>query len=424
MKENELVDRLFLSSVMSKHSSLLFTVEQWELARRLRLSGLSKEQVCQAFDDLEKMEKDLSYLISQHHQQQQQQQQLNNNLAHHSSASQSNELFLKNFQLLIAKNLANLNQFQQHHQQHQQQSSSSLPNLDNLQSTAALNIVNSQFAKLIDPEQENKEIDEFKLKGEVAIHSEISFFVYKHDLKQSQISRMAGVNQAYVSKFLRGEFYELSENGKSLIYKWYLRFLKNPNIFLQAHKISLANNSNNNSNSNTTSLASITNDSLSSLNQYSSFATNVTNIAHETPKRTRFSFKPEHLAILENAFSENQYPDQKKREEITKLCNGSRNCSEREKVTEQVITHWFQNKRKITRKLNSDDSTKSPVLNPHLAILNTSSNSPLDYASTIPTKSDTSTNEMNHSTSFLKSLSKSSPKSLNNDDDDSSDEMY
>jgi hypothetical protein len=34
------------------------------------------------------------------------------------------------------------------------------------------------------------------------------------------------------------------------------------------------------------------------------------------------------------------------------MCNGSRNCSDREKVTEQVITHWFQNKRKITRKCN------------------------------------------------------------------------
>lgn len=65
----------------------------------------------------------------------------------------------------------------------------------------------------------------------MVIHSEISFFVYKHDLKQSQIARMAGVNQAYVSKFLRGEFFDLSENGKTLIYKWYLRFLKNPNVY-------------------------------------------------------------------------------------------------------------------------------------------------------------------------------------------------
>ncbi len=37
-----------------------------------------------------------------------------------------------------------------------------------------------------------------------------------------------GVNQAYVSKFLRGDFNELSENGRTLIYKWYLKFTKNP----------------------------------------------------------------------------------------------------------------------------------------------------------------------------------------------------
>lgn len=66
---------------------------------------------------------------------------------------------------------------------------------------------------------------------------------------------------------------------------------------------------------------------------YSSFL-NVTNTAYDTPKRTRFSFKQEHLLvksllfvsveksliknikykkILEKCFIENQYPDQKKR---------------------------------------------------------------------------------------------------------------
>lgn len=78
---------------------------------------------------------------------------------------------------------------------------------------------------------------------------------------------------------------------------------------------------------------------------------------------------------MEKAFIENQYPDQKRREELAKTCNEARPCSgknsfrinyilnrifvnhflkfiqiEREKVTEQIITHWFQNKRKITRK--------------------------------------------------------------------------
>jgi predicted XRE-type DNA-binding protein len=227
MKEKDLFERIFLSNVMSKNSSLMFTVEQWELTRRLRLTGLTKEQVCQAFDDLDKMEKDLSCLFT--------------TLSPHSALSTNtptnnshhNELVLKNFQLLMAKNLANINQQQQQQQQQQQHQTSNSDNYNNsIQSTnAAFMIVHNHFLKVNDPDTENKEIDDFKSKGEVAIHSEISFFVYKHDLKQSQISRMAGVNQAYVSKFLRGEFFELSENGKTLIYKWYLRFLKNPTIF-------------------------------------------------------------------------------------------------------------------------------------------------------------------------------------------------
>ena len=353
MKEKDLFERIFLSNVMSKNSSLMFTVEQWELTRRLRLTGLTKEQVCQAFDDLDKMEKDLSCLFTtlSPHSALSSSTPTNNNNNNNNNNSHHNELVLKNFQLLMAKNLANINQ-QQQQQQHQTSNSDNYNN--SIQSTnAAFMIVHNHFLKVNDPDTENKEIDDFKSKGEVAIHSEISFFVYKHDLKQSQISRMAGVNQAYVSKFLRGEFFELSENGKTLIYKWYLRFLKNPTIFrkqiklfiffllekikynfvvlilVQTHKISLGNNTvpgmssstnstistNNNTtttntnsttttnNNNTTNQSSILhnnfiNDSINRINTYSSFAHNVTNLSLDTPKRTRFSFKPEHLAVI------------------------------------------------------------------------------------------------------------------------------
>jgi len=44
---------------MPRNGSLLFSIEQWELIRRLRNSGLTKEQIGQAFDDLAKIEQDL-----------------------------------------------------------------------------------------------------------------------------------------------------------------------------------------------------------------------------------------------------------------------------------------------------------------------------------------------------------------------------
>ncbi len=58
------------------------------------------------------------------------------------------------------------------------------------------------------------------------------------------------------------------------------------------------------------------------------------------------------LKILEKSFIDCPYPDPKKREELARLCNSIRNgeLTEREKVTEQIVTHWFQNKRKLTRK--------------------------------------------------------------------------
>lgn len=47
---------------------------------------------------------------------------------------------------------------------------------------------------------------------------------------------------------------------------------------------------------------------------------------------------------------DNAYPDQQQREELARLCNQVRPCNGKERVTEQIVTHWFQNKRKVNRK--------------------------------------------------------------------------
>lgn len=379
-------------------SSLLFSIEQWELIRRLRNSGLTKEQIGQAFDDLAKIEQDLGSMFNTPT------SNLGQNshpIGNHESTNGSkfnNNHLLNNMQIFqMAKNLSSMTQGRSanghsaqsngfsnlsngtsfngklqsdqtspSHDNHTENSNNSnLQTLSNgtshtnQQTTAAAAIVNNHFAGLMDPEQELKQIEEFKLKGEVVIHGDISFFVYKHDLKQSQIARMAGVNQAYVSKFLRGEFFDLSENGKSLIYKWYLRFLKNPQIFGQAHNLSINTNLiGATGTSNGLADLKATNHNIKVEANYPMLINNGTSTApsYDAPRRSRFSFKAEHLVILEKAFIEAQYPDQKKREELAKQCNEAKPCSER--VTEQIVTHWFQNKRKITRnKINTDDQS-------------------------------------------------------------------
>lgn len=182
-KDKEMLEKLLLSNVMSNNSSLLFSIEQWELTRRLRNSGLSKEQVCQAFDDLERMERDLGSLysiplnisnLSLPCSNTSSQQSTCSNL--NSSLNKANEIFTKNmqnFQNLFAKNSSNL------HQQQQQQKvsapntnlNSSLQNGSNnsnsndnstTSSASAAIVVNTHFATIIDPDLENKEIEEFR----------------------------------------------------------------------------------------------------------------------------------------------------------------------------------------------------------------------------------------------------------------------
>lgn len=200
-RERDMYENLLLTSLISKNSSLLFTIEQWELTRRLKNSGLTKEQLCQAYDDLDRIEAELGQLYN-----------VPASVVVAATKSQNDKTVKSNKNNSITES-----------------PSFTAPFLASASNAATL--VNSYFSSVLDADTESKQLDEFRSKGELIVQKEIEFFVHKHDLKQSQIARMAGVNQAYVSKFLRGEFSDLSENGKTLIYKWYLRFLKNPKIY-------------------------------------------------------------------------------------------------------------------------------------------------------------------------------------------------
>ena len=93
---------------MSK-SSLLFTIEQWELLRRLRTSGLTREHVCQAYDDLDRIERDLCNIYATSNDV----TATNNLIQIQNGTSNVDPLTLaknlQNFQIMMAKNLAAMN---------------------------------------------------------------------------------------------------------------------------------------------------------------------------------------------------------------------------------------------------------------------------------------------------------------------------
>ena len=57
---------------------------------------------------------------------------------------------------------------------------------------------------------------------------EIKAFVIKHNIKQQQIATLSGISQSYVSRYLKGDYYDMSERSRRAIQKWFILYRKNP----------------------------------------------------------------------------------------------------------------------------------------------------------------------------------------------------
>ena len=175
---------------MSKNLTLLYSIEQWELIRRLRNSGLSKEQIGQAFDDLDRIEQDLGTIYNlpanNSNNGSSFQNQINTTLSNLNSSNEASSVFANNMQIFqMAKNLASLNgqrsnpstnlnfnqnipnpnSFLKHELVHKNEligenSASTFSNGG--QSSVATTVVNNHFATIIDPDQESKLVEEFR----------------------------------------------------------------------------------------------------------------------------------------------------------------------------------------------------------------------------------------------------------------------
>jgi len=333
-------------------TSLQLSVEQWELLRRLRNSHLTKQQILRAYDELDRLDRELGTLFTTSSSSfvepispsPANTQQISPSSSSTISAPSTNKR--THSQTFNGRtSLPNSNGF------HLQQQTTTSPNL-NVRMKNVTNDSSSTHYDSLYPtdnvEEEARELQELLVKGDAAIHNEISVFVYRYDLKQSQIARMASVNQAYVSKFLRGDLFDLSENGRMAICRWYIRYRKivqsmgggQPSAELLASLTSTSEPP-----TKMTRLCEPQNNSGASP------------VAFDAPKRTRFTFRPEHLDILEKAFLDNPYPDPRRREELARQCNDARTridganevLNERDRVTDAIVTHWFQNKRKMAK---------------------------------------------------------------------------
>ncbi|XP_064486489.1 homeobox-containing protein 1-like isoform X2 [Ornithodoros turicata] len=174
-------------------------------------------------------------------------------------------------------------------------------------------------------QEESADIEDLKRKGEAAILSEIRNFVMRYNIKQTMIAEMTKLSQAYVSRFFRGDIADMSDRTKNTFYMWYLTCKNNPWKLAQLCP-----------NSGVKRMVSETGDLI-------------------PLKRERFTFKSAHLAVLERYYERDPYPDAQTREQIVEECNEAverpeRPLTEREKVSLSVVNNWFNNRRKEAKK--------------------------------------------------------------------------
>ena len=109
-----------------------------------------------------------------------------------------------------------------------------LASLSDIKTTQAKKqiIIENYFSTIIDPKEEDKEINKLRLVIETK-RTEICDFIKMNGLKQYNITEMSGLGHGFISPFLNGK--NVSSNAKTKISKWYLRYSKHPQIFQQTY---------------------------------------------------------------------------------------------------------------------------------------------------------------------------------------------
>jgi len=248
--------------------SFLFTIEQIELIRRLRRTGMTKEQVWRAYEQMDRMDAELNTtdhslntspnknIVSNMTRTNTNSQisTINNSNCHslQSNHSNSNNENLNNNSTLCSPlNKTSLQSLQTQNSINPIDKSNPLPSLSqafNLSNVSTNPIelsddesikepsititpitsqpeVSNALAVCEKPElsiyyhnEEPQQLIEFKKRGETVMLNEMRSFVNKYNIRQIMIAEMTKISEGYVSRFFRGEGQHMSEKSKNLIY--------------------------------------------------------------------------------------------------------------------------------------------------------------------------------------------------------------
>ncbi|XP_071345672.1 homeobox-containing protein 1-like isoform X2 [Trachinotus anak] len=185
----------------------------------------------------------------------------------------------------------------------------------------------------------DEKVEDLMRRDSALIKEEIKSFLANRRISQAVVAQVTGISQSRISHWLLQQGSDLSEQKKRAFFRWYQLEKSNPGATLAMRAAPLA-----------------LEDMMDWQQAPPPFGAAPTGF--RLRRGSRFTWRKECLAVMESYFSDNQYPDEAKREEIATACNAviqkpGKKLSDLERVTSLKVYNWFANRRKdIKRRAN------------------------------------------------------------------------
>ncbi|XP_006811373.1 homeobox-containing protein 1-like [Saccoglossus kowalevskii] len=347
-----------------------YTIEQIDLLRRLRKSGMTKDEIVRALDTMERLdgEYDNRYGFirnsnSTNQSKESQNQNQNRNVTYPSNGSYGNNAGnYGNNCMMGVNNTSNVSMpvinFAQPSAVYTSTGTSSTfsflqankPAQTQVTTTSSTNNSSSNPTMSwhipgnygntgsmdtgLTPEDE--EVEELIRKGPLSVKEEIKSFMADRKISQMFVSQKTGISQSYISLFLV-QGIEMKSNTQKTLYSWYVHEKKGLPF--------------------TTTIAPKNQPKPTQEEPTDNIAmsTPTTSASDKNDKgntgKKRFVWKDSCIPILEKYFEQNQYPDDYEREVIADACNSVIQIPGYELPSDKLVTpikvyNWFCNKRK------------------------------------------------------------------------------
>ncbi|XP_077376310.1 homeobox-containing protein 1-like isoform X2 [Festucalex cinctus] len=187
----------------------------------------------------------------------------------------------------------------------------------------------------------DEKVEDLMRRDSGVIKEEIKSFLASRRISQAVVAQVTGISQSRISHWLLQQGSDLSEQKKRAFFRWYQMEKSSPGATLAMH----------------TSAPLTLEDVMMDWQPAPPTFAPATG-GFRLRRGNRFTWRKECLAVMESYFSDNQYPDEARREEISTACNAviqkpGKKLLDFEKVTSLKVYNWFANRRKdIKRRAN------------------------------------------------------------------------